>query len=125
MKLLFFIAIFTANAFSAGWYAVGKAHEKCLDIKDGFLVCRENYVNDFCYGKERAWLNNKREKTWLDRGEEKTWFDRKLVSVRNLNHKCEYHGWAKYKLADGKWEWKCYINNREAQDSDCKGFRKR
>jgi len=109
MKYVLFL-ILAANAFSAEWYARGKAHEKCMNLESGVLVCREIFTknNTYCYGKERAWLE-----------------DRRLISVRNLNHKCEYHGWAKFRLVDGTWMWKCYLNNREMQDADCKGFWKR
>jgi hypothetical protein len=48
-----------------------------------------------------------------------------LIAVRNLNSKCEYHGWSRFKLVDGSWVWKCFQNNREAEDAGCKGFTKR
>jgi hypothetical protein len=105
--MLFFVAVFAVSAFSADWYARGNAYEKCMYMEDGILVCRENYVRDYCYGKEKAWLG------------------RKLISVRNLNHKCEYNGWTRFRLVDDTWIWKCYLNNREMEDSACKGFRKR
>lgn len=103
------LVILAVNAFSQ-WYAKGKSYEKCMNTSDGFLVCRENYVNDFCYGKERVWTDDN---------------NRILVSVRNLNAKCEYNGWARFRLADGKWVWQCYRNNRAMQDENCKGYRKR
>ena len=101
------IIVFATNAFSAEWYAKGKGYEKCMKTEDGFLVCREDYVNDFCYGKERIWL------------------ERKLVAARILNYKCEYHGWSRFRLVNDKWAWQCYLNSKEAKDEDCKGFRKR
>jgi len=70
-KPIFLIFILAANAFSAGWYAKGKGYEKCMDTADGFLVCRENYVNNYCYGKERMWINNVRNMTWYHRDEER------------------------------------------------------
>lgn len=96
-----------------------------MNAENGFLICREDYVKDFCYGKERTWINKPREKPFLDRNEQKVWYDKEMVAVRNLNNKCEYHGWSKFKFTDGTWGWKCYLNNREMQDSDCKGFTKR
>jgi hypothetical protein len=123
--MLFFLTIIlAANAFAANWNAKGK-YEKCMETEDGFFICRENFVNNFCYGKERIWINHRREKPFLDRNEEKVWYNRTLVAVRNLNSKCEYHGWSKFKHTDGTWGWKCYLNNREMQDSSCKGFTKR
>lgn len=118
------ILFFMSNAF-AQWYAKGKGYEKCMNTADGFLVCREDYVNDFCYGKERTWSNHVRERMWYDRDVEKAWFDRKLIAVRNLNSKCEYHGWSKFKLINDTWVWQCYLNNSEREDSACKGFTKR
>jgi len=123
MKALLML-ILAASAFSADWYAK-KGYEKCMNTDEGFLVCREDYVNNYCYGKERTWSNHNRGMTWYDRGEERMWFDRKLIAVRNLNHKCEYHGWSKFKLIDGSWIWQCYLNNREVKDEDCKGFWRR
>jgi hypothetical protein len=108
---LFFAVVLAANVFSADWYARGKGHEKCMNLEDGIQICREIFTNNdtYCYGKERVWI----------------WPERRLVSVRNLNHKCEHHGWAKFLMSDGKWVWKCYLNNREMEDSACKGFSKR
>jgi hypothetical protein len=123
-NILFFMAVFAANAAFAQWYST-TGYEKCMDTADGLWICREDYVNNFCYGKERTWINNKRERVFLNRGETMLWYDRYLVAVRNLNYKCEYHGWSRFRLADGSWGWKCYQNNREAEDSSCKGFTKR
>ncbi|MCL2100109.1 MAG: hypothetical protein FWH22_00145 [Fibromonadales bacterium] len=119
------LIVLAANAFSAGWYARGKGYEKCMNTEDGFLICRENFVNDFCYGKERMWTNHGRGRVWYHTGQEREWFDRKLISVRNLNHKCEYHGWSRFRVTDDKWAWQCYLNNNATQDDDCRGFRKR
>jgi len=105
--MLFFLVIFAVNVFSADWYGRGNSYEKCMNMEGGILVCREDYVKDYCYGKERVWQG------------------RKLIAVRNLNSKCENNGWARFRLPDGTWMWKCYRNNREMQDADCKGFRKR
>ena len=117
--------ILSVNAFSAEWYANGPGYEKCTDSEEGFWICREDYVNDFCYGKERIWTNTHRNMRMYDRGEERVWLKRNLVAVRNLNSKCEYDGWSKFKLADGKWRWQCYRNNREMKDEDCVGFGKK
>jgi len=126
MKRIIPIAIFLAtSAFAADWYAKGEGYEKCMNTEDGLLICREDYVNNFCYGKERVWLNNIRRMVMYDRGEERQWYDQTLIAVRNLNYKCEYHGWSKLKLADGKWTWQCYLNNRATKDEDCKGFGKK
>ncbi|MCL2284724.1 MAG: hypothetical protein FWC26_15520 [Fibromonadales bacterium] len=114
--------ILAASVFAGEWYAKGKSYEKCMELETGFLICRENYVNNFCYGKERVWTNYIRRKPMYDRGEEREWFERKLVAVMKLNNKCEYHGWSKFKQADDKWAWQCYINNRPVKDEDCKGF---
>ncbi|MDR2732658.1 MAG: hypothetical protein LBB36_05510 [Fibromonadaceae bacterium] len=124
---LFFVAVWAVNAFSAGWYVRTAGYEKCMDTEDGFLVCREDYIveKNYCYGKERTWSGHSRKKPMYDRNQERVWFDRVLIAVRNLNHRCEYHGWTRLKLADGTWVWKCYLNNREMQDSNCKGFTKR
>jgi hypothetical protein len=121
-----FMFVLATNVFCAQWYAK-KGYEKCMFTENGFLVCREDYVNDFCYGKERMWSGYARKKPWYDsdKNQEKAWFDKKLIAVRNLNYKCEYHGWTKYRLPDGKWAWKCYLNSREMKDDDCKGFTKR
>jgi len=124
MKVLLITIILAVSAFSAEWYARGKGYEKCMDAGNGFIICRENYVNNFCYGKERMWSNNRRTTTWYDRGVEREWFDRKLLSVRNLNHKCEYHGWSEFKLENDKWVFQCYLNNNARNEEDCKGFRK-
>jgi len=126
MKAFTALTIFlAASAFAADWYVNGKGYEKCMNTADGFLICREDYVNNFCYGKERMWINSRRVMTWYDRDEERIWYDRKLVAVRNLNNKCEYHGWSKFKIANNKWVWQCYLNNRAMKDEDCKGFGKR
>jgi len=116
-----------ANAFSAdGWYAWRQGYEKCRDdVQNKLWICREDYVNNFCYGKERVWRASKREQLMFDRNREWVWFDRDLIAVRNLNSKCEYHGWARFKLVDGSWKWQCYFNNREREDAACKGFTKR
>jgi hypothetical protein len=112
MKYFFFFAVvLAANAFSAEWYAHGKGYEKCSNLDGGVQVCREIFTNNdtYCYGKERVWIQPYR----------------KLISVINLNHKCQHHGWAKFRLVDGTWLWKCYLNDREMEDTACKGFSKR
>jgi hypothetical protein len=111
---------------SGGWYAWRDGYEKCRDdVVNGHWICREDYVKDFCYGKERVWLSQVREKLLYDRNYTKVWIDRRLIAVRNLNHKCEYHGWSKFKMEDGTWKWQCYQNNREMEEPACKGFTKR
>jgi hypothetical protein len=124
MKIFFFIIALTVSAFCQDWYEMGVGYEKCR-VENRFLICREDYVNDFCYGKERVWTNNGRGRVWYHLGEEREWFNRKLLAVRNLNSKCEYNGWSRFLTADGKWVWQCYRNNREMSDADCKGYLKR
>jgi hypothetical protein len=115
-----------AQSASSGWYAWRNGYEKCRDdVANGLWICREDYVNNFCFGKERVWKSQAREKHVYDRNAERIWFDRTLIAVRNLNAKCEYHGWSRFKIADGSWKWQCYVVNKEMEDSACKGFRKR
>ncbi|MDR0518076.1 MAG: hypothetical protein LBH25_13645 [Fibromonadaceae bacterium] len=110
------------------WYSWRNGYELCKDdLVNGHWICREDYVKEknFCYGKERVWLSQARERLLYDRNEERLWFDRRLVAVRNLSRRCEYHGWARYLQANGTWKWQCYIKNREMEDKACKGFTKR
>lgn len=126
-RFLFFALLLAVNSFAAEWYASGNGTEKCFGPENGILICREVYKDkeNYCYGKERVWSGFTREKPMFDRNRRSGWFDKNLIFAGNLNYKCEYHGWARFRVKDGFWEWKCYLNNREAKDADCKGFTKR
>ena len=126
LRFLFFAFFLTTNGFAAGWYSNGPGSEKCYGPENGILVCREIFKesDNFCYGKERVWSGFIRERIMYDRNWKMGWYDKKLIFVANLSRKCEYHGWARRRLENDSWTWKCYINNREAKDEDCKGFTK-
>jgi hypothetical protein len=73
--------------------------KKCLTYKDGQ-----------CADKKRIWHNGE------------------LVTVSQVKLKdkdCNnMHGWTKNKTYGNDWNWSCFINNHEAEPSDCKGFSK-
>lgn len=65
------------------------------------------YKNDACIDKARVWT------------------DSELFQVYQVNENCQKHGWAKERPCFiDIFDWKCYINGKQMEDSDCKGFKK-
>jgi len=86
----------------------------CLIGKVKQEIC-SNYKKNKCIDKRRTWLYSK------EKGD--------LIMVEQINEKCQKHGWSKYKPCNNQytdsnyWIWTCYINGRQMEYSDCKGFK--